>query len=59
MIGEQRPVVFIRYVLPPPPGVSATDIISILIDDIKEGMTKGVEVKDDEGTARVFLDVLC
>ena len=42
-----------------PPGVSATDIMSILIDDIKEGMTNGVEVEDDEGKARVFLDVLC
>ena len=42
-----------------PPGISATDLMEVLIADIIEGMTKGVEVEDHLGKARLFIDVLC
>ena len=31
----------------------------VVFADITEGMTKGVEVEDEEGKARVFMDVVC
>ena len=42
-----------------PPGVAATDIISVVIEDIVEGMTNGVEVEDEDGKARAFMDLVC
>ena len=42
-----------------PPGVEATDIMAIVIEDIVDGMTKGIEVQYHGEKALIFLDCLC
>ena len=39
-----------------PPGVSATDIMDEVIDDLADGMTNGIEVDDDGEKALIFPD---
>ena len=41
-----------------PPGVSATDIMDEVIDDLAEGMRNGIEVDDDGERALIFPDVV-
>ena len=41
-----------------PPGVSATDIIDEVIDDLADAMTNGIEVDDDGERALIFPDVV-
>ncbi len=42
-----------------PPGVSATDIFDLVIDDIVVGMTDGVDVYVEGEKCRLFLDMIC
>ena len=42
-----------------PPGVAATDVVAIVIEDIVDGMTKGIEVEYQGEKAIIFLDCLC
>ena len=42
-----------------PPGVEATDVMAIVIEDIVDGMTKGIEVDYQGEKALIFLDFLC
>ena len=42
-----------------PPGIEATDVMAIIIKDIVDGMTEGIEVMFKGEKALIFLDCLC
>lgn len=42
-----------------PPGVAATDVMDVVIDDLTEGMRNGIEVDDCGGRALIFPDLVC
>jgi len=42
-----------------PPGVSATDIMDMVIENVTESMTHGIEVDDCGEKALIFPDILC